>query len=175
MSYIIPYNPRNILKLDIDKIVRLKSFWQLLNKSRNADSVRLALKRWSNNVYRIDKADQILDYWIGLESLFTPDSNQEITYRAALRIAAFLGKTSEKRVKIYEDMKHSYGWRSEIIHGSLYNAKKINELNKHETLHDTTLKTSSYLRKAILKLLESEEKFNPSWLEKELLRNSKLL
>ena len=165
----ILYNPGNILKLDDDKISRLKNLWQLLRKSPNADLVRLAFNRWSNNVYRVDESDQILDYWIGLESLFTPDSNQDISYRAAIRIAAFLGETPEERVKIYDDIKHSYGWRSAIIHGNLLNSKKLNEMNKKGTLHDTTIKTLSYLRKAILKLLESEEKFEPSLIEKKLL------
>ena len=110
-----------------------------------------------------------------MESLFTPDSNQEISYRAAIRIAAFLGETPEERPKIYDDIRHSYSWRSAIIHGNLLNSRKLKEMNKKGTLHDTTIiKTRSYLRKAILKLLESKEKFEPASIEKELLRNSQL-
>jgi hypothetical protein len=87
---------------------RLVDLWHRCYKSRNAPHIELALKRWSSTAERLSDDDKLIDYWIALESLFTPDSTQEMTFRASLRIAAYLGQTPSERHKIYDDMRHSF-------------------------------------------------------------------
>ena len=62
--------------------------------------------------------DKLVDLWIALESLFAPDIDSEIKFRGALRIARFLCRDNKMRQEIYDDMRHSYDWRSAIVHGS---------------------------------------------------------
>ncbi len=79
------------------------------------DRIRIALAR-----FRRSRAsggdDALIDNWIGLEALFG-DRTGEITYKAAMRIAWYLGADSESRARWFEQSKKSYGARSRIVHG----------------------------------------------------------
>ena len=55
--------------------------------------------------------DSLIDYWIGLESLFAPEHSAEISYTLSLRIAAFLGDDANEAVGLLTKMKDSYDWR----------------------------------------------------------------
>jgi hypothetical protein len=145
------------------------NLWKALETSPNSKYIDLALKRWAATVERLSDEDKLIDYWVALESLFTTDSSQEVTYRASLRIAAFLGKSIEERQQIYNDIRHSYNWRSAIVHGDTKEPRKIKNLNKKGSLPDITSRTRSYLRNAILKLIASDVAFEPAQLEMELL------
>lgn len=155
--------------VDASTTNRLVNLWKHLNNSRNAGIVELAFKRWSDTAERLNIEDKLVDYWVGLESLFAADSNQEVKFRASLRIAAFLGETPENRKEIYNDMRNSYDWRSAIVHGEFRKPKKIKELNKKCTIHEITEKTGAYLRTSILQLLEYNDEFDPSGVEMMLL------
>ena len=79
--------------------------------------IRLALRRWGNLSERFHEDDAMIDYWIALEALFVPESTQEVRYQASLRVAAFIGSTTEERVRVYKDLRNSYDLRSAIVHG----------------------------------------------------------
>lgn len=123
----------------------------------------LSLARWNSAGDRLTEDDRLIDYWIAFESLFVPDSTQELSYRTALRIAAFLGPTGSERGQIYKHMKQSYDLRSRIVHGSVRKRKK--DLPSGELVNVTR----SYLRQTLLKMLKSSVRFNPSELEVQLL------
>lgn len=148
---------------------RLINLWRHVQECTNTKKIELAFKRWSETSERLLDEDKLIDYWVALESLFTSDSNQEVKFRASLRIAAFLGETPENRKDIYNDMRNSYDRRSAIVHGEFRKPKKVKELNKKYTLHEITEKTHSYLRASILRLLESNEGFDPTGIEMRLL------
>jgi hypothetical protein len=155
--------------IDDSRGTRLINLWQHLQGCPNVEKVALAFKRWSETAERLVNEDKLIDYWVALESLFASDSNQEVKFRASLRIAAFLGKTPDKRKEIYTDMRNSYDWRSAIVHGDFRKPNKIKELNKKCPLHQITEKTRSYLRESILRFLESNEVLDPTGIELQLL------
>jgi len=148
---------------------QLSILWDRLDNSPNAPIVRLAFSRWSVTSERLSDEDKLIDYWIALESLFTPDASQEVTYRSAIRIAAFLGDAAEVRKKIYDDIRHSYEWRSALVHGGRRESGRIKKLRKNVPLRSIADNTRSYLREAIIRILRSDECFNPTNIEHELL------
>jgi len=141
----------------------LIELYNLLGSSPNISGAGLALLRWNSAGDRLTEEDKLIDYWIALESLFVPETTQELSYRTALRIAAFLGSNGSERQRIYKEMKDSYRLRSEIVHGSIKKEKK------KLTASELTGVTRSYLRRALLKILESEQRFDAEKLETLLL------
>jgi hypothetical protein len=113
----------------------------------SASPVQLALRRLNSAVERTSKADRILDYWIGLEALFLPQIKQELSYRAALRIAAILGTDPENRQERYEIAKKSYGIRSKIIHGDDVPTVTVDQVESE---------TQELLRLSLLRAISSE-------------------
>lgn len=148
----------------------LVSIWKRLETSDLAADVNLPFRRWFGAADRLNDADRLIDYWIAFESLFSPDSTQEVKFRVSLRIAAYLGETSDEREAIYEDMRHSYDWRSAVVHGTKPKTQK--KLNKRGTLQIVTANTRTYLRRALLMLLKSDQplKIGPKESELILLR-----
>ena len=151
--------------LDENDANHLKKLWKNVAEGANREKVRLALKRFGDTAERMSAEDKLIDYWIALESLFAPEASSEIRYRAALRIASFLGE-EEERTEIYRDIGLSYDFRSAVVHA---NRGRLANLEKKVTLSEMTERTRGYLRRALLKILESDEKFNPEKIEHKLL------
>jgi hypothetical protein len=139
-----------------------------LSSSPNLSKANLALTRWNSAVDRLREEDNLIDYWVALESLFVPDSTQELSYRAPLRIAAFLGETGSERERIYNEMRDSYKLRSEIVHGSIQ--KKKGRGKRKLSLSEITNLTGSYLRQALITIMKSDKQFNAVEIEAGLLR-----
>ena len=151
--------------LDGNNAKRLKKLWKSVVEGANKDKVRLPLKRMGGTADRSSTEDKLIDYWIALESLFAPESSSEIRYRAALRIASF-AQEGEDSTKIYRDVGLSYDFRSAVVHA---NRRRLANLEKKATLADITERTRGYLRRALLKILESDEEFDPEKIEHKLL------
>jgi hypothetical protein len=162
--------PDQPFTLDEAESSHLVALWNRLHTGPNLDALELALRRWAGAVERFQEEDKLIDYWIGLESLFTPDTTTELRFRASLRIAGFLGRTAVERSAIYQDVLLSYDWRSAVVHG--VDKKRISSLTKKEPLPSITAKTRAYLRRALLQLLESDECFDPTVIEAQLLQGS---
>jgi len=141
----------------------LVALYRKLGSGPNINKIGLAVTRWNSAADRLTEEDRLIDYWVALESLFVPDTTQELRYRTALRIAAFLGENGLERKQIYEQMKESYDLRSEIVHGRIKKGKK--KFAPRELIK----LSRSYLREALLKILESSHHFEPSKLEAQLL------
>lgn len=141
----------------------LIDLYKRVGSSPNLSGAGLALVRWNSAGDRPTEEDKLIDYWIALESLFVPDTTQELSYRTALRIAAFIGSNGPERQRIYGEMKDSYRLRSEIVHGS------IRKKRKKLTASELTGLTRSYLKRALLRTLESDQRFDPTKLEAQLL------
>jgi hypothetical protein len=139
-----------------------------LCSSLNRDRAALALARWNTAGDRLTQEDKLIDYWIGLESLFVPDTNEELSYRTALRIAAFLGSDGAERQRIYKEMKDSYSLRSRIVHGSMSKRRRGKNRTPSEASELINL-TQANLRRALLKILESDQRFDPTEFEARLL------
>jgi hypothetical protein len=153
--------------MDEQLVSEIVAVWNRLQETNVAKELDLSFTRWFGAGDRLHDADRLIDYWIGFESLFSPDSTQEVKFRASLRIAAYLGETFDERKTIYEDMRLSYDWRSAVVHGNKPETQK--KLNNRGTLQITSGRTRAYLRKALLKLLKSEESLRIDPKESELL------
>jgi hypothetical protein len=150
--------------LEADQAVEI---WEQTKSHPKMQQYNLAFSRWSGAWGKEQPDDKLIDYWIGLESLFTQDSTQELRFRAPLRIAAFLGQEGAEMVKIYRDMQHSYDWRSAVVHGSISDSKKATELDKKGDLPTVVAYTKDYLREAILRLLRSDVALKPLKIESD--------
>lgn len=103
--------------LDSDVSERVIYVYRLLLDSPNVDRLRIPISRWESSLTRINLEDKLIDAWIGLEALLLAGMEGELTYRASLRLAEFLGTDGATRKEIYHDTKLSYAWRSIIVHG----------------------------------------------------------
>ena len=139
----------------------LAAVWTRIQELPGDSAMRLALRRWDIVSERFSDDDALIDYWIAFEALFAPDSSQEVRYRASFRIAAFVGASPEEREQIYKDLRDSYDLRSRIVHGGTPSAEQKSLL---------VGKTRSHLRTALMKILLSDEHFDPRSIEIQLLR-----
>lgn len=144
---------RESIRINSEQQSTLTDFWKKLETGSMFNYINVPFSRWSRGIERADPADKLIDFWIALESLFAPEFNQELRFRCALRIAAFLGLDYDKQEEIYKEMQHSYDWRSNVVHGG--NPEQHKKLTKKGGLEETTLKTGLYLREAILRILKS--------------------
>ncbi len=86
-------------------------------KVRDKSALRVALDRFNYAYDRRRLHDRVVDEWVALEALFLPTQEQELRFRAALRISYFAGKDGPDRNRLYKLTKDSYDLRSWIVHG----------------------------------------------------------
>lgn len=148
-------------ELNEGKEARLRLLWRTLGGEIDS-RLHLAIRRLTNIHERASLEDQVLDYWIGLETLFLDDSSSEMRYKGSMRIAQFLGDDAESRKQIFESAKKSYDVRSAIAHGSQPRKKNMN-------LEEVASVTGSWLRSASEKSLNDGFPPTGSRLDYELL------
>jgi hypothetical protein len=113
---------------------------QALAEAASAEHLRIPLRRFNYAYERTRPADRLVDLWIALEALFLKREEQmEMSYRAALRIARFVGHDADERVEIVDRMKKSYNARSRVVHGD----------PPPRDIADTTAFTEEVLRKSL--------------------------
>lgn len=150
--------------LDQETTPKVVHTWRLLQTSVNLNHLRLPLRRWESSLLRATLEDRLIDAWISLEALLLGGQDGELTYRAAVRLAEFLGINGVDRKAIYDTARISYTWRSVIVHGS--SSKTV---AKRQPLQEAVRLTTEYLRSALLKMLDLPCRFNPNNLESDLL------
>lgn len=94
----------------------LQQFWQAWPTINVKDRLALAVRYLSSSCDKVELADRLIDLWIGLETLFS-DQSQELGYRLALRISRYLGKDAPKYEEIFKNIKGSYDCRGYLVHG----------------------------------------------------------
>lgn len=129
--------------------------------------VHLALKRFGSAVEEPELLDSLIDCWVALEALFTPDSTAELSYRASLRIATFVSKEPEARFDVFSVMHSSYKLRSAIVHG---NWRQLAGLGRDASAQSLVRKTRGYLRIALQTVLDDPDKLDVSGIDERLLR-----
>lgn len=159
-------NGTDITEEDGNRLVHL---WERLQNSPNRNKVELAISRWDSAIDRQTNGDKLLDYWIGLESLFIPDGSAELTYRAALRIAAFLNPPTIGRASIYKHIRDSYDCRSAVVHGKVAHGNRKDKILKRTD--ELTEKTRSYFQQALLQILDSDKPFDATDIESMILNS----
>ena len=156
--------------LNQEKATQVIHIWQRLQTSPNIDHLRLPLRRWESSLLRPNIEDKLIDAWISLEALLLGGLEGELTYRAAVRLAEFLGaRSGVDRKAIYDAAKISYTWRSVVVHAVSTKSKRVKDLTKRRPLQEAVQLTTEYLRSALLKLLDLPGQFDPGRLESDLL------
>jgi len=125
--------------------------------------IELALSRLNRAFLRSREEDTILDITIALETLLTHDSQSEITFRLASRVAALCLIKPFKdfsQYEVFDFCKKIYSYRSAVVHGD---SKRMNKARiiKHKTEKEIqTISLSIELLRHILSLLIERVEFN---------------
>jgi hypothetical protein len=112
----------------------------------------LALRRLLSSSERNSAEDRLIDCWVAFEALFAPDLGSEMSYRASLRIARYVGADIDERRTTFDGLRNAYAWRSQVVHGSEPSDK---ELRKLGSLNDAVAISEDTLRRALRKWLLS--------------------
>lgn len=86
-----------------------------------------------------------LNLAIGLETLFAPHDQAEVSHQISYNVARFLETTSEGREMVYHGVKKFYQQRSRLVHGGV--------LKNDEPLIDPTVSTFQMTARILRKIL----------------------
>lgn len=134
--------------------------WQSAQRGLTA-KLSLALRRYCAALERQDLQDRVVDYWIGLESLYLDPPPMELRFRASFRIGAYLGATPEEKLSIKNRAKASYDLRCSVVHG------EVVEMSPDETA--LVKETGEWLRRTIWHLLLDESELDLRAVDDSLL------
>lgn len=118
------------------------------------DALRISLDRLGLALRESMLPDKAIDLGIALEATLlhgTGDADRgELSYRAAIRGATFLGGASDERVKTFNLLRAAYRLRSSAAHtGRIDTTKKIRELLPAEILSGAAATCAAIARKLI--------------------------
>ncbi len=113
----------NKLVISKDEDKELISIFENISKNENK-SFQIASNRLGFGLERRFDEDRLIDYMIGLESIYLPDGQDELTFRLSLRIAFLMGKDVAERKDIFRFIKKMYHLRSKLVHGKKYDLTK---------------------------------------------------
>lgn len=134
-----------LYRLTADDFSRAREIAAALPVIRENMVLSRSLDRFNFGYERRRSDDRLVDFWIALEALFLKkDEQMELSFRAGLRIARFVGESAGDRRAIFESMRKSYGARSKVVHGNPVPGDIIDITNRTEE----TLRSA--LRKAVL-------------------------
>lgn len=111
----------NPYELSEGTAVQLKEMYRGLLVDLGGSS-KVALRRFDLAYQRQLTEDKLIDYWVGLEALFS-DGQGDITYKLAMRIAHFIEESADDRGDLFRDLKKAYSLRSAVVHGGGTSAK----------------------------------------------------
>jgi hypothetical protein len=104
---------------DLDAVSeQIGKVFSVTNSLKPSAGYGLALRRLWQSAAREYIEDRILDLIIAAENLFLADSNDELSYKLAVRCAYYLAPTdAAERHRIYDLIKAAYGQRGKVAHG----------------------------------------------------------
>ncbi len=129
------------------EIEELSDIYQFITKEKDT-RFNIAMRRLSLGMERRNIEDKLIDYMIGLESLYLPNGNDELTFRLSMRVAFLLGD-QDHRKEIFDFIKKMYATRSKIVHG-----------NKHGLTNDDIIKIEGFLRDSIKFWIKDDASFS---------------
>lgn len=115
----LPFNPRwdDIYHFDESSVGQLKKLTTSLLQQNHPEGYLAAL-RYFRSLSRRQPDDQIIDLMIGLEAMLSGSSDAGIALRISQRLSHLLGKEKKERREIREDIRKSYNFRSDLVHGN---------------------------------------------------------
>jgi len=133
--------------LAVQEANELKALYAKVKRANN-QTFTLASSRLGFGMERRLEVDKLLDFMIGLESLYLPDGNDELTFRLSLRVAFVINHHMAERKSLFTFLRKMYGVRSKIAHGK-----------KHELSKEDLSKTEQILRQSLKIYLDNPEAF----------------
>lgn len=134
----------NIEEVDIVMLCKIFDFLCRENDSR----FKVAQRRLSLGIERKNPEDRLIDYMIGLEALYLPDGNAELSFRLSIRVAFLLFAGDDKK-EAFNFLRKMYGVRSSIVHGNKYSLS-LEDIEKLEEM----------LRKSVILWIEDKNYFS---------------
>jgi len=108
---------REIFKLQEHEVEEFSSFFREYDLPE-ISNINFAIDYFDKSyIEPYSPRDSFLDIMICLEILFLKGTQQELTYKLAMRIAHLLGKNVYDRSEIFKFIKEAYSLRSKIVHG----------------------------------------------------------
>lgn len=104
--------------LSLDCLDKVKTCYCNLEKLYENKRVKNAFDFFFNAWHSHQMEHICINLAIVLESLFSPNSNTELTHRISFNASHFLGNNFDEKEKIYSIIKNFYNIRSQIVHGS---------------------------------------------------------
>lgn len=105
-----------ITSSEVEELVELFNYILTEKDSRFG----VAYRRLASGLERRNTEDKLIDYMIGLETLYLPDGSAELSFRLSLRVSFLLFKKQEERKTIFKFLRNIYNIRSQIVHGKDY-------------------------------------------------------
>jgi hypothetical protein len=135
-----------VMHLSAEDISRAREIFPRYEATKSDRQFAFVLRRFQTAYERRTDEDRLIDYWIGLEALFSaePGIQGELTYRLSLRLARYLREALEGRRDIRKRARDSYRLRSRIVHGD----------PSPPDLGDTTRETEQLLREALVRWID---------------------
>jgi len=174
VSNLLFFKEEPTYKLRQSELQKFIILFQQIRQSRASgiiDNIEIALERFHSS-YHGNIEDRIIDQMIAFESLYL-GSEQELSYKLALRTAFLLRKRKDFRNIVFTNMKKAYNYRSGIVHGD--------NPPSRSTLGVIVPKTQDYLRQSIQRFLlllsqgKSLKEIREKLLDENILKNGKLL
>jgi hypothetical protein len=107
-------------KIDLLVLSKMQKCWQTcksLTEGRMTNALSYYFYSW--RVHFIQHT--CINLSIVLESLFSPNTNSEVSHQIAFYASRFMGEDRLKRQAIYKSVKSFYSQRSRIVHGDMPN------------------------------------------------------
>ena len=151
--------PNPLSSLQIDEVKRLYGI--LVNQNAGfLKKLQIPIDRWQKSKRDRDPIDKIIDLGIAFESLYLPDTRDELTFKLGVRAAWYLGKNKENRKKLLAEFKEIYKCRSAGVHdGKLKDSVTIE--GKSVPTSEFTTRAQDLCRESIIKIMNNG-KF-PDW------------
>lgn len=133
--------------IDFIELPFLKPSPILKEFNKSGISCSLAIYLFLRPAWNFPLIDKLLDYVIGLESLFLLNEKNKKQLLSE-RVSKLLAKNEREKSQIFRIVKKLYEIRNSIVHGSGVKAESFDFLRTH------IIEYSEYLRKSILAFLE---------------------
>lgn len=126
---------------------KIKELWPKAKKASKDEELLIALGRIGDSYLRQKLEDKLIDYWVGLKSLFLPqDTQRDMTEAVKVGVSFYLGRSTKERRKIQNEIHDSHTMRSKIMHGK----KGVGQ----DKLLEMVNKTQNYLKAALVKRIQ---------------------
>lgn len=118
------------IELNKQNLELLHAIWKNLRvvwasgQSRIDNALTFYYLSWNTHTFK----QTVISLSIVIESLFSPDSNTELSHQIAFNLAKFMGETKADRDEKYKLIKKYYSIRSKLVHGDSIKDTEIDSI-----------------------------------------------